>query len=281
MFSTLSDLDVITPDADSLPPPSSHISLDISRHEVSLNTSVDLDNASHESTGECLCERFSANGSLKHPDLYRLLPSPLSEDFSLSPFLLPRTFLSERNSLGSMDWPPIGSSLLPADGNARHDELLEKRKSLDSEVAKTIADLPFPGLAVSEDDPETWLLNNTPDAPPIWTVTRSSRQDCSSVTNSSTSLASRDHVPERPLHLRPPPRIADRAFPVFPRITLPPLSLPPVGIHKMLERHIPSSVPRNDYGDTEIGSAAPDPLLVSLLSSTQSGKFHSTGNVSQ
>ncbi|KAF8483954.1 hypothetical protein DFH94DRAFT_725620 [Russula ochroleuca] len=50
------DLDVITPDADPqildspLPPPSSHISLDISHHEASLNTHIDLDSPSQEST---------------------------------------------------------------------------------------------------------------------------------------------------------------------------------------------------------------------------------------
>ena len=42
-----------------------------------------------------------------------------------------------------MDWPPIGLSLLPADGNTRQDDVLERHKSLDSgsscaEVAKTI-----------------------------------------------------------------------------------------------------------------------------------------------
>jgi hypothetical protein len=76
--------------------------------------------------------------------LYPSLPSLPSEDFSLPAFLFPRAFLSERNRLGLMDWPPIGSSLLPTDRNARRGELLGKRKSLDSssssEVVKTIAD---------------------------------------------------------------------------------------------------------------------------------------------
>ncbi|KAF8466280.1 hypothetical protein DFH94DRAFT_781367 [Russula ochroleuca] len=49
------DLDVVTLDADPpildlpLPPPSSRISPDVSRHEVSLNTRIDLDNSSQES----------------------------------------------------------------------------------------------------------------------------------------------------------------------------------------------------------------------------------------
>jgi len=124
---TFSDLDAIPPDADSPPPPSSPIFLNTSSYEVTLNTTVDLDYA-----GECLCESFSAYQSFKYPDLSRLLPSTLSEDFSLPPFFLPRTFLSERNGLGSMGWPPIGSSLLPPDGNARQDEPVENRKLLGS-----------------------------------------------------------------------------------------------------------------------------------------------------
>jgi hypothetical protein len=209
-----------------------------------------------------------------------------------------------------MDWPPIGSSLLPAGGNARKDEVLEKRKSLDSgfffcEVVSTIADPAFPGPVVSDDDPENRLSNNTSDAPRIWTlaspplltrfiserrvdisltlgneeVAPSSRQDCSRVTDASTSLASLDHVSERAPQLPSPPRFSDFALPVFPRITLPPISLPPTGIHNLLGRHIASSVPRNDHGETEIGSAAPDPVFVDLLSNARNGYFRSTGNV--
>ena len=59
---------------------------------------------------------------LKKPDSFHLLPPPQSEDFSLPPFPLPRTFMSERNSLGSVDWPPIGSSLLPKDGDSQKDD---------------------------------------------------------------------------------------------------------------------------------------------------------------
>ena len=153
-FSTLSDLDAIALDADPqipsslLPAPPSHISLDISHHEVSRSTQIDLDNASQESTGEYL-RRFSANGSLKPSDLYRLQPSLLSETFSLPPFIpppVPRSFLLEGGSFGSMDWPPIGSSLLPEEGNVRKDEdkVLKRSKSLDRSfgVAKTLI-LPF------------------------------------------------------------------------------------------------------------------------------------------
>ncbi len=81
------------------------------------------------STGECLS--LSANGSLKNLDLCHL-PSPLSEVFSLPSFHLPRTFLSERNSLGSVDWPPIGPSLLPEDGNAPQDD----------NIGVTVSDVP-------------------------------------------------------------------------------------------------------------------------------------------
>lgn len=206
----------------------------------------------------------------------------------------------ERDNLGSMDWPSTGSSLLPTDGNARRDEVLERPESLHSgfscsEVPKTIADPAFPGHVVSDEDPETWLLNTTPNAPPSpitsehrvdisltlesEEVTHSARQDCGSVTNASMSLTSRDHVSERPFHLPPPPRITNLALPVFPRIALPRFSLPPAGINKMLEHQLASSVSRNDYDDTEIGSAAPD-HLVSLLSSAQNGEIQS-GNVSQ
>jgi hypothetical protein len=100
----LSDLDVIMPNANS--------------------QILDL------STGECLLS-LSANESLKSLDLCRL-PPPLSEVFPLPPFHLPRTFLSERNSLGSVDWPPIGSSLLPEDGNAPQDD----------NIGLTVSDVP-------------------------------------------------------------------------------------------------------------------------------------------
>jgi hypothetical protein len=290
MFSTLSDLDVVTLDADPpildlpLPPPSSHISPDVSRHEVSLNTRIDLDNSSQESTSEYLSERFSANGWLKYPDLYRRRPPPLSEKFPLPPFLLPRrSFLSERDSFGSMDWPPIGSSLLPTEGNARRDKnkVLERRKSPDSGFScAEVADPSFPDV-VSDDDPKAC---NTLDAPPIWTQAsppssplltserqvdisltpecqeaRSSRQDRSSVTGTSTSVVSRHDVFERP-----------------PRITLPSISTPPARIHKVQSRLLTSPIPRIDYGDTEIGCAAP---LVSLSNSAQDRGTHSAGSV--
>jgi hypothetical protein len=60
-----------------------------------------------------------------------LLP-PRSEDFSLPPFRLPRTFLLEGNSLGSVDWPPIESSPLSEHGNARQDD--NSLRSLVSDV---------------------------------------------------------------------------------------------------------------------------------------------------
>ena len=70
-------------------------------------------------------------------------------------------------------------------------------------------------------------------------------------------------------------RIFDLPLPVFPRITLPPFSLPPSDIHKMLGRHLASSEARNDCSATETGSAAPDPPLA------KNGEFHSTGNHSK
>ena len=47
------------------------------------------------------------------------------DDFSLTPFELRQAFLSEGNSFGSMDWPPIVSSLFPGDGNAHKDQVPE------------------------------------------------------------------------------------------------------------------------------------------------------------
>jgi hypothetical protein len=242
-----------------------------------------------------------------------------------------------------VDWPPIGSSLLPEYeyGNTRQDdntslrspvsdvpprqtfidrsdylaikteengndsillcrkallspieeldevEVLERHRhrSLDcdsgsscAEVFKTVADHAFLGPVVSDDDREPWGLserNHTPDSPPIWTPSspHSSRQDCSSVANTSMSLACRDHVSEPPS-----PRIVDLPLPVFPRIDLPRFSLSPLGIRKVLESPLPSSEPGNDHSNTEVGSAAPEPLLDGLLSSAQNGEFHSTGN---
>ena len=51
-----------------------------------------------------------------------LSPPLLLEGFSLRPSRLRRAFLSEGSSLGSVDWPPIGSSPLPAGTNVRLDE---------------------------------------------------------------------------------------------------------------------------------------------------------------
>jgi hypothetical protein len=109
-------------------------------------------------------------------------------------------------------------------------------------------------------------------------VAPSSRQGCTRVTRAdiSTSLAARDHVSSRPSHLPSPPRISDFALPIFPRITLPPISLP---FFNTLERHIAPFIPRHDSdkGATEIGSAAPDSVFVSLMSNAQNGE---SGNVS-
>jgi hypothetical protein len=148
---------------------------------------------------------------------------------------------------------------------------------------------------VSDDDRRSWGLSqrsHTPDAPPIWTpsspqlpapptserhvdipvtlereeATHSSRQDC-------MSSASGDNVSEPPSS-----QIVDLPLPVIPRITLPRFSLSHSGIHKMLECRLASSESGNDNGNTEFGSAAPDPLLDGLLSSAQNGEFHSIGN---
>ena len=164
-------------------------------------------------------------------------------------------------------------------------EVLERHMSLDrdsesfcAEVAKAVADPTFPGPVVSDDDRKSWDLfqrNHTTDAPPIWTLpsprlpaTRERRVDIpvmlerEEVTHSS--LASRDHVSEPSLHLASS-RIVELPLPVFPGVNLARFSLSPLGIDKMLERRLASSEPGNDCSNTEVGSAAPDPLLESRL----------------
>jgi hypothetical protein len=49
-------------------------------------------------------------------------PQLLSETLSLLPSALPQTFSSRRNGVGSVDWPPTGSALVPEGGNAEHDD---------------------------------------------------------------------------------------------------------------------------------------------------------------
>ena len=45
-----------------------------------------------------------------------------SEPFSPPPFVVPGTFLSERNSIGSVDWPPIESTPFRVRRNVRRDD---------------------------------------------------------------------------------------------------------------------------------------------------------------
>ena len=82
-------------------------------------SAADTGSANPESTSECvrmiLGDRSLIFLDLGHPVL---LPSPSLEGVCL-PSPLYRTFLSKRNSPGSMDWPPIGSVLFPGCGNVR------------------------------------------------------------------------------------------------------------------------------------------------------------------
>ncbi len=164
-------------------------------------------------------------------------------------------------------------------------EVLERHTSLDSgnsgaEVAKTVADPTFPGPVVSDDDPECWILserNQTSDVPPICPPSSPSplalpisERHVDIPVTPERRHSSRDHVSSS--------RIVDLPLPVFPRITLPLFSLPPSGIHKTLKQHLASSVTDTV---TEVGSAAPDPLLDGVLSSAQNGGSHSTGNRSE
>ena len=205
---------------------------------------------------ECLATRPTscpADSGMAHPLLrcYLLMFSTLSDldviapnstlrpsfqDFSLAPFELPRAFLSKGNSFGSMDWPPIVSSLFPGDGNARKDQVPEARKYLSHNSSILIADRVFLGSVISDVDRES------PSCAPIWTTdlppslapptderrvevslrldreeAYSSQRDCGIACSAST---------EASLHLPSPPRIYDLASPTFPRISLPPLSFP-------------------------------------------------------
>jgi hypothetical protein len=45
-----------------------------------------------------------------------------SEPFSAPPFVVPETFLSERSSVGSVDWPPIESTPFRVRRNVRRDD---------------------------------------------------------------------------------------------------------------------------------------------------------------
>jgi hypothetical protein len=168
----------------------------------------------------------------------------------------------------------------------RHTSVGRDSGSSGAEVAKTVADPTFPGPVVSDDDRKCWdLFQRSHTPPPIWTLsspqlpalpTSKRRVDIPVTPEREEAtyslLASLDHVSE-PHHLASSSRIIDLPLPVFPRISLPRLSLSPSGIDKMLERRLASSA-RNK----NIGSAAPDPLLGGLLSSAQDGEFHSTGN---
>lgn len=78
--------------------------------------------ANPEFTSECL-RMILGDGSLTVSDFGHPLPlsSPSPEGVPRLPSPLYRTFLSERNSIDSMDWPPIESVLFPRRGNVRQD----------------------------------------------------------------------------------------------------------------------------------------------------------------
>lgn len=78
-------------------------------------SAVETGGANPEFTSECV-RMILGDRSLIFIDLGHLVP--LS---SRPPSPLYRTFLSKRNSPGSMDWPPIGSVLFPGRGNVRRD----------------------------------------------------------------------------------------------------------------------------------------------------------------
>ena len=141
--------------------------------------------------------------------------------------------------------PSVSEGITVADQGIDEVEVLERHTSLDrdsgsffTEVAKTVADPTFPGPVVSDDDHKRWGLSqrsHTP--PPFWTPSFPQLHEHhvdvpvtpkrEEVTHSL--VVSRDHVSE-PLHLASSSRIIDLPLPVFPRISLPRLSLSPSGI---------------------------------------------------
>ena len=93
---------------------SNDISLDLSHSEISPPPAVGPTETNHEYTSECPIGQYLKNEALTHTDLSSMRPLPL-----LDPT---RVFPSERSSVGSVDWPPIDSALLPDGGNDGQDD---------------------------------------------------------------------------------------------------------------------------------------------------------------
>ena len=102
------------PDLSLPPPPSPYQSIsdfdvDLSRQDASPVTIADSPRENHESMGKCLIR----NKQLACSDLLSAPPLPPRHSLSEPPSVLPQTFSSERNGVGSVDWPPAGSTLFP------------------------------------------------------------------------------------------------------------------------------------------------------------------------
>ena len=150
MASTTSDLDAMThnahshslnsvqmtlplptshPLSSSLPPSSSQSNdtFNLSHLENTPPSVVGSTKTNHESTSKSLIERYSKGKALTRTDLYSTRPPSLPPlPLHLVPCSPPlfnstRIFLSERNSVGSVDWPPIETALLPEGGNSGKD----------------------------------------------------------------------------------------------------------------------------------------------------------------
>ncbi|KAI0264535.1 hypothetical protein BGY98DRAFT_611740 [Russula aff. rugulosa BPL654] len=141
-------------------------------------------------------------------------PSSAGVSRLLSPIY--RTFLSERNSLGSMDWPPIGSALSPGSGNVRQDreEDVGFEDGTDDPILSYQESLsPFQEPdPMDRRDPKPQISSIiTPSSPPIQNFSHREviyplRQDRYSVTKTSpTSSSNRQDVPIRPPHHSLPP----------------------------------------------------------------------------
>lgn len=103
---------------------SNGISLDLSHLEITPPSAVGPTKTNYESTSKCPIGRYLKSQALTRTDLFSTHPPPPFPLHSVScslPIFDSTLFLSERNGVGSVDWPPIESALLPDGGNAGQD----------------------------------------------------------------------------------------------------------------------------------------------------------------
>jgi hypothetical protein len=241
-----------------------------------------------------------------------LPPSLLSETFSLPPFLRPRTYSSERNGIGSVDWPPTGSTLFPEDGNAEQDDVqvstchtrlwvsdlpkvdekigdsVVRARTLLSPVQEIASDRSVIASSTtpSHDDPETQPVSVPASAPFLPPPACDRPVDPSFAAGQSTTSLNIG----RPFLFPPRLDIPHIPPPVLPKFTLPPrfsiTELRPTAIKELFERRNAPSLPPYDDGDVLMGSIPPDSLPQRQLGDHYGSNlltgierdFHATGN---